>query len=199
MTRAVIFDIGNVLIEWRPERHYDAVYGRDRREALFAAIDLHDMNDRIDRGADFRETVYATAKAHPDWAREVRDWHDKWLKLAGPAIPESVALLRGLRGRGVPVFALSNFGIGSFAVAEAEWPFLTEFDRRYISGHMGTVKPLAEIYEMVEADCGIAPGDLLFTDDRAENIEAAAARGWKTHLFEGPAGFADRLRAEGLL
>jgi 2-haloacid dehalogenase len=45
----------------------------------------------------------------------------------------------------------------------------------------------------------MAPDALLFTDDRAENIAAAAARGWQTHLFDGPQGWADRLIAEGLL
>ncbi|MEM1066995.1 MAG: HAD-IA family hydrolase, partial [Pseudomonadota bacterium] len=77
--------------------------------------------------------------------------------------------------------------------------FLTEFDRRYISGHMRCIKPEPRIYEMVEADSGVAPGRLLFTDDKPDNIAAAAARGWQTHLFEGPEGWAARLVAEGLL
>jgi 2-haloacid dehalogenase len=64
---------------------------------------------------------------------------------------------------------------------------------------MGVIKPDPRIYEMVEDDCGIAPGRLLFTDDRQDNIRVADARGWKTHLFEGPDGWAARLRAEGLL
>ncbi|ETX27897.1 HAD family hydrolase [Roseivivax isoporae] len=196
---AVVFDIGNVLIEWQPERHYDAVIGRARREALFAEVDLHTMNDAIDRGGDFRETVMACADRHPDWADEIRLWHDSWLRLAGPAIPQSVAALRGLRDAGVPVFALSNFGVGTFAVAEPEYPFLAEFDRRYISGHMGMAKPDHDIYAALEEDCGVPPGQLLFTDDRADNIAVAAARGWQTHLFEGPEGWLARLRAEGLL
>ncbi len=33
-------------------------------------------------------------------------------------------------------------------------------------------------------ESGVAPGRLLFTDDKAENIAAAAARGWRTHLFD---------------
>ena len=33
---AVIFDIGNVLIEWQPERFYDSEIGEERRRALFA-------------------------------------------------------------------------------------------------------------------------------------------------------------------
>lgn len=52
---------------------------------------------------------------------------------------------------------------------------------------------------MVEADCGLAPDSLLFTDDREDNIAAAAARGWQTHLFQGPEGWAACLRAHGLL
>lgn len=198
-TEAVIFDIGNVLITWAPERYYDQTYGEDRRRALFSELDMHGMNDRIDRGADFKDTIYAFAEAHPDWAREIRDWHDQWLTMAGPPIEGSIACLRELRTKGVPVFALSNFGVGSFAITEVHWPVLTEFDRRYISGHMQTAKPDAEIYAMVEADCGIDPGALLFIDDKPENIAAAAARGWQTHLFDGPAALRDRLVREDLL
>lgn len=196
---AVIFDIGNVLIEWQPERFYDAEIGEARRRAMFATVDLHGMNDRVDRGGDFRDTIYEVAETHPEFAGEIRMWHDRWLELARPVIPESVALLRALRARGVPVFALTNFGIGSFALAETEYAFLGEFDRRYISGHMGVAKPDAEIYAMVEADCGVAPERLLFADDRADNIAAAAARGWRTHLFEGPEGWARALETHGLL
>ncbi|MBY4894139.1 HAD family phosphatase [Rhodobacteraceae bacterium N5(2021)] len=196
---AVIFDIGNVLIEWQPERHYDRVIGEDRRRAMFAAVDLHAMNDRVDRGENFRDMVVECAEANPTFRADIMLWHDDWLHMASPVIPHSVSLLRHLRRRSVPVFALSNFGIETFDIAKPEYPFLTEFDRAYISGHMGVIKPDAEIYARVEADCGLAPERLLFTDDRVDNIVAAAARGWQTHLFEGPRGWAEKLVAEGLL
>jgi len=199
MINAVIFDIGNVLIEWQPERYYDRIIGQDRRRAMFATLDLHAMNDRVDRGQNFRDVIYETADATPDWADEIRMWHDDWLEMAKPAIPQSIRLLAALRAANVPVFALSNFGIQTFAIAEPVYPFLKDFDRRYISGHMGQVKPEVPIYEMVEADCGLDPATLLFTDDRQENLDTAAARGWQTHLFDGPTGFAARLVAEGLL
>ena len=64
---------------------------------------------------------------------------------------------------------------------------------------MGMAKPDADIFAAMEADCGVAPGAMLFTDDRADNIAAAAARGWQTHHFDGPEGWARRLVAEGLL
>ncbi len=197
--QAVVFDIGNVLIEWQPERFYDSVIGEERRKAMFAAIDLHGINDLVDRGHNFRDTIYAAADANPKWRDEVLMWHDRWIEMAAPAIDHSVRLLRALRAGGMPVFALTNFGIQTFEVAEPVYPFLGEFDRRYISGHMQVVKPDAQIYEMVEADCGVDPAGLLFTDDRIDNIRTAADRGWQTHLFEGAQGWADRLVAAGVL
>ena len=197
--KAVVFDIGNVLIEWQPERFYDATIGEDRRRAMFAALDLHGMNDGVDRGDNFRDAVTAFAEANPDWHAEIMMWHDNWGDMASPAIPHSVRLLRALRATGVPCFALSNFGIQTFEIAETRYDFLQDFDRRYISGHMGVIKPDAQIYRMLEDDCGVAPGLLLFTDDRIDNSRAADARGWQTHLFDGPGAFAARLVAEGLL
>jgi HAD superfamily hydrolase (TIGR01509 family) len=196
---AVVFDIGNVLIGWVPEAYYDRVYGRERRERLFSAVDLHAMNMAVDLGADFRDTVYGCADAHPAYAREIRDWHDHWLDLATPVIDRSVRLLRALRAQGVPVFALTNFGVGSFDLAASHHDFLNEFDRAYVSGRLRLAKPDPAIFAHVEADCGVAPDRLLFADDRPDNIAAATARGWQGHLFTTPGGWADRLVAEGLL
>ena len=199
MIEAVIFDIGNVLTRWQPEAFYDRVIGEDRRRALFGAVDLHRMNDDIDEGALFRETIYDWAARHPEWGQEVRMWHDRWIELASPRIEGSIALLRALRRKAVPVFALTNFGVNSYAAAVPLLDFLSEFDREYVSGRMGVIKPNPRIYEMVEQDCGIAPDRLIFTDDRADNIAAAAARGWQVHQFDGWEGWARRLVDEGLL
>jgi 2-haloacid dehalogenase len=197
--QAVIFDIGNVLIEWQPERFYDSEIGEDRRRAMFAQIDLHAMNDLVDQGHHFTRTIYDWADRHPEWRNEIRMWHDRWLDLATPEIPHSIRLLRALRRRSVPVFALTNFGIESFDYAAQHYPVLAEFDRRYISGHMKVTKPDPRIYQMVEEDCGLAPGALIFADDRLENLEAAHERGWQVHHFRGSQGWAARLVDLGLL
>lgn len=196
---AVIFDIGNVLIHWQPERFYDRVMGEARRRAMFAAVDLHAMNDRVDSGEDFHSVVYETAAAHPEFRDEIRLWHDKWDELAAPDIPQSGHLLRRLKDKDVAVFALSNIGADTFAIAARAYPVLRLFDRTYLSGPMRVIKPNPRIYQMVEEDCGIAPERLLFTDDRADNIAAAQLRGWQTHLFDGPEGWRARLVSAGLL
>ncbi len=196
---AVIFDIGNVLIEWQPERYYDRTIGTDRRKAMFRTVDLHAMNDRIDRGDDAHDVIYSTADRYPQWGDEIRQWHDNWHELAQPQIDHSVRLLGALRKKGHPVFALTNFGDALFARAQTLYPFLNDFDRFYVSGRMKMAKPDPDIYEALEKDCGVSPGHLLFADDRADNIAIAQDRGWQTHLFEHARGWADRLVAEDLL
>ncbi len=196
---AVVFDIGRVLIEWEPERFYDRTIGEPRRHALFKEVDIHAANLDVDRGHPFRETIYGLADQHPKWAEEIKLWHDRWLEMASPEIPHSVRLLRALRAKGIPVYALTNFGVETFVIAQTHYPFLREFDQAFVSGHLRCIKPDAEIYAHLEEGTGKAPSELLFTDDRPENIAAAAVRGWKTHLFDTPDTWAARLVAEGLL
>jgi 2-haloacid dehalogenase len=196
---AGIFDIGNVLIGWQPELYFDRKIGPDRRRDFFDAIDLHGMNDRSDRGENFHDIMAETIAAYPDWQAELEIWRDHWIDLTGPVIDHSVRLLRALRANQVPTFTLTNFGVQTFDMARPIYPFLTEFDRSYVSGHMRVIKPEPRIYEMVEQDCGIAPDRLLFTDDRTDNIAAARARGWHAHHFTGPQGWAECLINHGLL
>jgi len=196
---AVVFDIGNVLIRWEPEAYYDKTIGVEKRREFFNEVDLHGIQEIQDAGGDFKGLFYQAAEDYPKWRSELLQWHDNWAEIAQPAIPHSVSLLRALRAKGHQVFALSNFGDASFDMSEKQFPFLLEFDKRYISARMGAIKPDPKIYEIMEADCGVAPEKMLFTDDRADNIATATSRGWQTHLFEHPQGWADRLVAEGLL
>jgi len=197
--QAVVFDIGNVLLEWDPHRFYDAKIGVARRKALFEAVDLDGMNHRVDMGEGFRDVIYAEAEKHPDYREEVRMWHDHWIEMASPEIPYSSKLLRMIRAKGVPVYALTNFGVESFAYAQSVYPVLNEFDQAFVSGELRMMKPDAAIYEALERGTGVAPEGLLFADDRPDNVAAARARGWNAHLFEGPEGWAAALVAHGVL
>ena len=195
----MVFDIGNVLIEWQPERFYDSRIGASRRKQLFDQVPLHEMNLNVDRGHPFRGSVYALADQHPEWSEEIRWWHGCWLQMVPRKISRSVRLMQALQAKGIPVFALSNFGAETFELACGSYPFLRGFDRTFVSAHLKCIKPEPEIYAILERDTGVAPDRLLFTDDRLENIEAATIRGWQTHLFTTPALLAARLVQAKLL
>ncbi len=196
---AVVFDVGNVLVAWDPEGYYDRSIGRIARTRLFREVALHEMNARIDAGAPWHDTVVETAEENPRWRRDILSWRDSWDEMIGPVIEDSAALLAALRRRDVPVFALTNFGRETFDRARELFPVLRQFDGAVVSGHVGVLKPDPGIYRLFEDRSGLAPERLLYTDDRPENVAAAAERGWQTHLFEGPRGLGRRLVAEGLL
>lgn len=200
LPKAVIFDIGNVLIEWQPQRLYaELIPDEDARRTFFEIAAPEAMNDEIDRGAPFRETVYEHAEKFPQYRDLIRAWHDRWLDMASPSIPGSWAILRELKSLDVPVFALSNFGVESFAYAETIYPVLGQFDQRYISGHMKLIKPDPQIYAELEAASGLQGAELAFFDDRHDNIAAAKEFGWQAHVFTDPNGMLVNLNEMGLL
>lgn len=199
MIEAVVFDVGNVLIEWQPERYYAGRIGKARQEAFFAAFDFHGLMNEIDAGAPFSQTVAETAARHVEFEAEILMLRDEWLALTDFPMHRSVRLLEALKAKDVPVFALSNFGAENFQWSVEAHPFLQSFDRAYISGEMGMRKPHAEIYAAVEADCGIAPERLLFGDDRDDNLATARARGWQVARVDSEAVWAQALVSHGLL
>jgi HAD superfamily hydrolase (TIGR01509 family) len=174
----VVFDIGNVLLRWNPRYLYRKVFDDEERMERFLATALAmDFVAHTDTVADFAGAVEARAASFPEFALELRMFHQRWIETLGGPIEENVALLRRLRASGKPVYALSNFGHETFALAERNHDFLGEFDDRVISGHVGVVKPDPRIYEILFERVGRKPSELLFIDDSPKNVEAARALG----------------------
>ena len=173
MVKAVVFDIGNVLMGWDPERVYAEAYSPEMRDEMLVGSGLMEMNDRVDLGADFDEEVDKLAAERPDYAEAILMWRNRWLDMARPEITLSSHLLRTLRAKGIRVIALSNFGIKTLVIAEAEYPVLTEFDARYVSGHMGVMKPDPQHIAVVLEKLGVAAADAVMIGDSRADLDAA--------------------------
>ena len=174
----VVFDIGNVLVRWDRRYLYRKVFDDEERMEHFLATALAmDFVSQTDAVEDFAVAIAARAEKYPEFAKEIRMFHERWIETLGEPIEENVALLRRLRASGKPVYALSNFAHETFALAERKYDFLSEFDDRVISGHVGLVKPDAGIYEFLFKRAGRRPGELLFIDDSPANVHASEALG----------------------
>lgn len=199
MIKAVVWDIGNIFAMWEPEAFYDRRLGKEKRQQFFEQAKPHAMNHAFDLGADGYELTRGHAKKHPEWEEEIHLWVDAWSEMFSTVVPGSAEIVNALAARGVKQLALSNFGAETLEIAKKMHPALQRFDEEYVSAHLGVAKPDAAIYEALEKGSGLSGGQLIFTDDKLENCEAADARGWKTHLFEGADGWRARLESEGLL
>src|SRR5437868_15214881 len=91
-----------------------------------------------------------------------------------------------LRARGFPTFIFSNTNDLAITHIRKNFPFFANFDGYILSYEHGVMKPDARLYEVVERLSGGRGSEILYLDDRAENIEAGAARGWNVILQESP-------------
>jgi len=102
------------------------------------------------------------------------------------AMPEMIALHAELRARGFKTYIFSNTNDLAIEHVRANFPFFAHFDGYLFSYEVKALKPQSEIYEAMEQMSGRRGADLIYIDDRAENIAAGAARGWRAILHETP-------------
>ena len=196
----VVFDIGNVLLRWDRRYLYRKVFDDEEQMERFLSTALAmDFVAHTDAVEDFGAAVATRAKSFPEFAKEVLMFHERWIETLGEPIEENVALLRRLRASGKPVYALSNFARETFALAEQKHDFLSEFDDRVISGHVGFVKPDAGIYEILFKRAGRRQNELLFIDDSPANVRASEALGMPAIHFGPGVDLEKELVARGAL
>ncbi|MEM7547799.1 MAG: HAD family phosphatase [Pseudomonadota bacterium] len=196
--KAVIWDIGNVLLDWSPDYLYRTIMPDDAaRAAFFARYPFDEMNLDGDRGR-LQPVVEALAEKHPEDAPLILAWWAGWDRMCGGLLEGSIALRDRVRAAGIPCWALTNFAADTWPRCEALYPAMTAFDGMVVSGREGVVKPDPRIYELIEQRTGLAGDALFFLDDRSANIDAATERGWRGHLFVDAAGAETALRDAGV-
>ncbi len=100
--------------------------------------------------------------------------------------PGSQQVLETLQSRGASMAVLSNMPTRMSEIFEAESWWTGYFEKLVFSGPLRLAKPDPRIYEHTLTQLGAAASDVLFIDDREENIEAAAALGLRTvHYTQG--------------
>ena len=175
LIRDIVFDIGWVFvgIDAEPLLDFLTRHGAPRME-LHTALERVGLNDhetgRVD-GAGLIERFRALAPRAP-----VAELRQQWLDIFSPR-EDMMQLARKLMPHH-RVYLLSNIG-------DLHWDHLVgqhELDRighgALTSFHAGVMKPDTAIYEQAERKFALVPATTVFIDDRAENIEAARARGW---------------------
>jgi 2-haloacid dehalogenase len=195
----VIFDVGNVLLDWNPRHLFRKMFDdHERMEWFLANICSPAWNIEQDRGRTFAEGVALLLARHPEWEREIRAFDERWEETVGGEIAGSIALLRQLKGK-VALYAITNFSREKFALSHARYAFLREFEGVVVSGHEGLLKPDAAIYQVFLERYGRDASRCLFVDDSQRNVDGALAIGMHAVLFRDAAGLAADLARFGLL
>jgi 2-haloacid dehalogenase len=197
---AVVFDLGNVLIDWDPHPAIAGAVG-DAEAARFLAAEDFDFaawNHEQDAGRPFEESEVAAVERVPHWREHILGYRTYFDRSLTGDIPGSVALLRELHAAGVRLFALTNWSAELFPVALERFEFLGLFEDIVVSGVEKLAKPDERIFELLAERTGVALADCVFVDDKAENIAAARAAGLDGVLFTGGEPLRTELRSRGL-
>ncbi len=202
--RAVVFDIGNILIRWEPEKMLRGYFAGDAElNAFLDETKLFWMNLEFDAGRPFADGVAELVGRFPRHKAPLEAFDARWSECVTGAIAGNVATLQALKAAGRTVHAITNFSREKFDVARATYPFLNLFEHALVSGDIGLIKPDYRIFHRFCCDTGLAPEELVFVDDSAVNVMAAKATGYRTfHMPHADAAecaaFASFLRAEGV-
>ncbi len=187
MNTVVAFDLGKVLVDF----DYSIAA---RKIAARSTMPLDSVNSFIgDSGITVKyELGLVTRREFFEQARQVIGFHGTFEEFVEffadifTEIPLMIELHAGLRRRGVPTYIFSNTNDLAIEHIRRNFPFFKKFDGYIFSCEVGAMKPDAKIYEALEKLADRRGGDIVYLDDRPENVAAGAARGWRAILHESP-------------
>ena len=190
----IVFDFGNVLVEWNPARliqhHYTAPDGKAHfPDALADTLINHQDWLDFDLGLiDSHELAKRSSRRLGLNAGGLRAFVDRIphvLPLFEPTIALMSELADGSHGAHRVVY-LSNMPTAFATVLEARCPWISRFEDGIFSGRVKLAKPDDAIYAAAEKQLHLDPADTLFLDDSPRNVHAARARGWRAEIIENP-------------
>jgi 2-haloacid dehalogenase len=199
--RAVVFDVGKVLVEWDPRYLYEKLIPDPVERAYFLDhVATRAWHFQHDAGRPFAETSAELIADHPGYRDLILAWGSRWLETMPCLIDGMADLVADLAQNDVPVFGITNFSGEFFPAFKArEAALFAPFRDIVVSGDEKLVKPDPAIFRLALRRFGLAAGEGLFVDDVLENVEASEAEGFVGHHFTDAAMLRRSLKKRGLL
>lgn len=196
----VVFDLGKVLLDF----DYRIAARRVAERAKVAWPVVQEFFDhspllyRYETGLMTRQEFYEAVRAASGFAGSLQEFGEFFSDIFWPIEP-MVQVHAELRRRGIPTYIFSNTNELAMEHINRHFAFMQDFDAHILSYEVGAMKPAAKIYEVLERTAGRRGSEILYLDDRPENVDAGAARGWQVVLQESPEKSRAAMHALGLL
>jgi epoxide hydrolase-like predicted phosphatase len=197
--KAIIFDLGKVLVDFDWMRAARRFAARCPLPAPLLLVKFLQANPLVEfeKGRVTPQQFFDAAQRLTGFKGTYDEFVDYFSDIF-TEMPEMTAAHAKLRAAGFPTFIFSNTNILAVEHIRAKFPFFANFDGYIYSFEHDAMKPEARLYEVAEQMSGRRGADLLYLDDREENIAAGAARGWQVILQEDPGRSVADMQALGL-
>jgi HAD superfamily hydrolase (TIGR01509 family) len=199
MKPAIIFDLGKVLVDF----DYSIAAGKLRARSVNPPdYDqfFHNFTPLLmqyETGLVTRQEFFEEIRESIGFQGSPAEFGEYFAKIFAPIQP-MIDLHAALRQQGYRTYIFSNTNDLAIEHIRQDYPFFRNFDGYILSYEVKAMKPYAPIYEAMEAMCGETGVNLIYIDDREENIVAGAQRGWRTVLHVSPETTIEALRQIGL-
>lgn len=184
--KAITFDLGNVLIPWDIRRAYTPLF-RDRDDLNLdfflnnvCTLKWHTLHDQ---GMAFAENIKRRQQLYPEYSNMIAIFEDQWDNMFGDVNKDIIALLHHLHAEDYPLYVLSNIATDKFIRFEKKHSFMALFQDAIVSGEEKITKPDPRLYHILLQRTGVAAENMLFIDDRDENLIPAQDMGIQCRLF----------------
>src|SRR5215211_2778341 len=97
--KAIIFDFGNVLLEWNPSYVYERFFPNDPEgmERFFSEVNFSDWNLQQDKGRPFVEGVAVLSQQFPHYSHLIQAYYDHWIDSVGEPVAGTINILKQLK------------------------------------------------------------------------------------------------------
>ena len=185
MIRNIVFDIGNVLTDFRwKEFLADKGFDKEMIRRIAKASVESPLWKEIDRGVWDREQLMEEfVKLDPEIEEEIRRAYDN---VHGMVTPRDYAIpwIKELKEKGYKVYYLSNFSDKAYEECADALEFIPYTDGGILSYREQMVKPDPKIYHRLLERYDLNAEECVFLDDLEVNVVAARAEGFFGIVFE---------------
>lgn len=183
MIKNIVFDLGNVLIAFKPEKFIEENVSEKYREEFYKIVFKGQEWLDLDRGVlEYDEAIKIFSSRLPECSSAIKKLFDNYILDTLEPISKNIELLKILKEK-YKLYILSNFHYPVFDFVFKNWEFFKYFDGKVVSGHCNLLKPEKEIYNLLCSSYDLVPNETIFIDDTKANIEMAKNLGINTiHL-----------------
>jgi HAD superfamily hydrolase (TIGR01509 family) len=199
MSPTLVFDLGKVLLDfdYSIAAHRIAEKSRtDVDEARFF-IDQSPLLHRYETGLLTTQEFFREICNLSGFSGTADEFAEFFSDIFAPILP-MIELHADLRQRRIPTYIFSNTNDLAVCHIRERFPFFNQFDGYILSYEHRSMKPDAKLYEIVERETRRSGQEIIYLDDRLENVEAGLRRGWQAILHESPEKSRAALKQLGL-
>jgi glucose-1-phosphatase len=185
MQPVIVFDLGKVLVDFDYSIAARRIAARSTQppENLDAFLSSSFALIQLETGLITRQEFFNQVRNNTGFLGNIEEFGGMFADIFTEISP-MIELHSELRRRGLKTYIFSNTNDLAIEHIRRNFPFFQNFDGYIFSYEVKAMKPDAPIYQALEQMTGKRSDEIIYIDDRAENVAGGAVRGWRTILHE---------------